>query len=266
MTQVDETRDTAVTATTPTRPPITSVPARPPAGPGSSARHAPWRRLLAVGVLLALLVGAALGYSVWSTSSSVGPLTASGTVEADEVLVGPEVAGRLVAVLAEEGRSVQAGDVLARLDDRLIQLQLEQADAASRRQLELQADRYVVRAPQAGLVTRVPGRVGEVVAPGATIAALADLHRLDVTLYVLERDLARVAVRQQVSLSAEGLPGRSFAGVVTAIRPRAEFTPRNVQTARDRQNLVFGVKVRVANPDLALKPGMPVDGTFAPLD
>lgn len=161
---------------------------------------------------------------------------------------------------------MQAGDVLARLDDRLIQVQLEQADAASRRQLELQAERYVMRAPQAGLVTRVPARVGEVVAPGATVVALADLHRLDVTLYVLERDLARVAVRQRVSLSAEGLPGRSFAGMVTAIGSRAEFTPRNVQTARDRQSLVFGVKVRVANPDLALKPGMPVDATFAPLE
>jgi HlyD family secretion protein len=52
---------------------------------------------------------------------------------------------------------------------------------------------------------------------------------------------------------------------VTSTNPRAEFTPRNVQTQRDRLNLVFGVQVRVDNPEMALKPGMPVDARFAPL-
>ncbi len=52
--------------------------------------------------------------------------------------------------------------------------------------------------------------------------------------------------------------------MVTSTNPRAEFTPRNVQTQADRLNLVFGVKIRVDNPDMALKPGMPADVIFAP--
>lgn len=52
--------------------------------------------------------------------------------------------------------------------------------------------------------------------------------------------------------------------MVTSTNPRAEFTPRNVQTQRDRLNLVFGVKIRVENPEGELKPGMPADAAFPP--
>jgi hypothetical protein len=49
---------------------------------------------------------------------------------------------------------------------------------------------------------------------------------------------------------------------VRSIATKAEFTPRNVQTQKDRQNLVFAVTVRVPNPDSALKAGLPVDAAF----
>lgn len=224
-------------------------------------RHRPPPQALAL--LGLLLIGLAWwGVEAWRAALPPGPLTASGTVEADEVLVGSEVAGRVVALHAEEGRSVSAGEALARLDDALVQLQLSQADPALRRQLELQAERYVLRAPLSGVVTRVLARPGEVVAPGQTVLAVADLSRLKLSLYVLERDLGRVRVGQRVELTADPFPGRVFVGTVASINPRAEFTPRNVQTQRDRLNLVFGVKVRVDNPDGALKPGMPVDAVF----
>ena len=45
-------------------------------------------------------------------------------------------------------------------------------------------------------------------------------------------------------------------GEVSAVKDRAEFTPRNTQTPKDRQNLVFAVTVRVRNADHRLKPGM----------
>ena len=72
-------------------------------------------------------------------------------------------------------------------------------------------------------------------------------------------------VGQEVAVTADPFPGRSFSGVVTSTNQRAEFTPRNVQTQRDRLNLVFGVKIRVDNPRGELKPGMPADATFASL-
>ncbi len=243
-----------------------AVPARPAEAPPASRvaeprRRPPRRALLAAAVVLLLALGWG-AYQLWDGSRPPGPLTASGTVEADEVLVASEVSGRLVALPAEEGRTVSAGDVLARVDDSLIQVQYQQADAATRQQLNVQLDRYTLRAPLAGVVTSAPVKPGEIVVPGQTVAAVANLRQLKLTLYVLERDLGRVRVGQSVDVSADPYPGRLFPGTVTSINSSAEFTPRNVQTQRDRVNLVFGVKVRVDNRDGALKPGMPVDAAF----
>ena len=235
------------------------------ATPSAEHRHAP-RPALVIGLVLLLAVAA----TVWWLSSTnwtlpwaqpVTTLTASGTLEADEILVGFEVAGRIVE-LVQEGQTVQADEVVARLDDSLIQLQIIQATLAARQQLEIQADRYQLRSPISGVVTRVPMHIGEVVSPGQTVVAVADLANLELTAYVLERDLGQVRVGQEVTVTADPFPGRTFRGVVTSTNPRAEFTPRNVQTQADRLNLVFGVKVRVENPDMALKPGMPADATF----
>jgi len=60
----------------------------------------------------------------------------------------------------------------------------------------------------------------------------------------------------------DSYPNDTFLGDVTFIATKAEFTPRNVQTQKDRLNLVFAVKVQIPNPDLRLKPGMPADATI----
>jgi HlyD family secretion protein len=62
----------------------------------------------------------------------------------------------------------------------------------------------------------------------------------------------------------DSFPARTFVGQVASIAGEAEFTPRNVQTQEERVNLVFAVKVRIPNPDQALKPGMPADATLRP--
>ena len=53
--------------------------------------------------------------------------------------------------------------------------------------------------------------------------------------------------------------GAGLAGTVTFISPKAEFTPRNVQTAEERSKLVYRIKVSVDNAEGVLKPGMPVE-------
>jgi HlyD family secretion protein len=224
-------------------------------------------RRLVLPITLIVLVLAATGSILLRNARAVGPgnqLTASGIIEAQEVVLAAETMGRITAIAVREGDSVAVGDAVARLDDALIQLQIVQAvDPATRRQLELQAERYVVRSPIGGVVTRLPAHVGEVASPGQPIATVVDLTHLDVTVYVLERDLGRVGLRQAASVAADPFPGQSFTATVTSINPTAEFTPRNIQTQRDRQNLVFGVKLRVTDSAGLLKPGMPVDVTFA---
>ena len=229
-------------------------------------RRGVWRLPLLVGLAVTLTACTSLGLDLpWRGSAS--RLTASGTLEADETRIAPRVTAAITALPLAEGDSVAAGALVARLDDRAIQLQIRQApDIASRLTFELQAQDYVLTSPVSGIVTRVPGRVGEMAFPGQTLLAVADLSTLRLTLFIEEADLARVRVGQRVAVIADPYPARAFEGVVTSINQQAEFTPRNVQTRTDRLNLVFGVQLTVPNPDGALRPGMPVDATFAPLE
>jgi HlyD family secretion protein len=88
------------------------------------------RRILPI-VVLVLLAALAVAWFVWGrgTGAAAGPLTASGTVEAVNVTVSPELAGRVSEVLAAKGDSVKAGDPLLKLDDTLLQAQRKQAQA-----------------------------------------------------------------------------------------------------------------------------------------
>lgn len=64
-----------------------------------------------------------------SGAQEVGPITASGSISADDVGVSSEIGGKVIEVLVEEGDTVQAGDVLFRVDDELLQAQFDQASA-----------------------------------------------------------------------------------------------------------------------------------------
>ncbi|MFA7296040.1 MAG: efflux RND transporter periplasmic adaptor subunit [Dehalococcoidia bacterium] len=224
-----------------------------------------WRR--ASMVLLAAIglasSGACAGVTLpWQTASTA--LVASGTLEADETVIATRVSGAIKELPVREGDAVQPGMLLVRIDDRAARLAVRQAlDPAARQTFELQAEDFELRSPLAGVVTRVPAHVGEIAFPGQVLLAVADLSRLDLTLYVRLADLDQVRVGQAIEVTPDTDPGRVFHGVVTAVNQEAEFTPRNVQTRADRLNLVFGVRAQVDNVDGWLKPGMPVDATFA---
>jgi HlyD family secretion protein len=74
-------------------------------------------------VVLATVILGSLGYLWWVSQGDQGPLQASGTVEGVEVRIGPEVSGRVVEVLVEEGQRVEAGQPLFRQDDKLLTIQ-----------------------------------------------------------------------------------------------------------------------------------------------
>ena len=81
------------------------------------------------------------------TDAENGQLTASGTLSARTVSIAPELSGKVLEVLVEEGDLVQAGDVLVRMDDEFPQAQLEQGQAA------VQAAEATLEAAQAQLKT-----------------------------------------------------------------------------------------------------------------
>jgi HlyD family secretion protein len=82
------------------------------------------RRAAPIAVFVGLVAAGLIYLTVVSTKGN-GPLQASGAVEAVEVSVASEVSGRVEEVLVEEGASVEAGDVLLRLDSRLLEAQRE---------------------------------------------------------------------------------------------------------------------------------------------
>ena len=242
-----------------------------PFGPspnGADGRHRPRLRRPPRRILfpIALVVFGLVAVAVWLTLSrpTPGPLTASGTVEFDEVTLAAQAAGRIADLSAEEGSYVTEGDVIGHVVDPVVNVQNKQSisDPAQQQLSQAQLARMELTAPLTGVVQKQLAHRGEFVAPGAPVLTVADPTNLKLTLFVLEGDLGRVSVGQSVSLRADAFPGRVFPGRVTAIADRAQFTPRNVQTPRDRQNLVFAVTVRMQNADRALKAGLPVDATF----
>ena len=119
---------------------VTSPPPPTPAADPRPRAVSCWF-LAALGLVL-VVASAWWGSQRWSAEQGLTALVASGTVEADEILIGSEVAGRLVELPVVEGQAVRATDVLARLDSSLVEPQITQSDPALRRQLELQADKY----------------------------------------------------------------------------------------------------------------------------
>jgi multidrug resistance efflux pump len=91
---------------------------------------------------------------------------------------------------------------------------------------------------------------------------VGSLDTVRMTLYIGETDIGRVRLGQQVNVTVDSFPGKQFQGKVTFIAQEAQFTPRNVQTKDERTTTVFPVRVELANPDHALKPGMPADATI----
>lgn len=80
-------------------------------------------------IVLAVIIAAAIYFISSNNSSADGALSASGTIEAVEVKISPELGGRVAEVLVAEGDAVDAGQVLVRLDTTLLEGQLAQAQA-----------------------------------------------------------------------------------------------------------------------------------------
>jgi multidrug resistance efflux pump len=121
--------------------------------------------------------------------------------------------------------------------------------------LRRQRQETVVKAPAAGLVQSFDLRPGDLVAPNAPVATLLEPDQLWVRVFVPETKLGLVRVGQRADLAVDTFPHRTFPGKVVEISPRAQYTPRNVQTLDQRSEQVFGVKVDI-DPTPELKPGM----------
>ena len=116
--------------------------------------------------------------------------------------------------------------------------------------------------PLGGVVLSENVEAGEYVAPGTPIVTVGDLENVWLRAYINETDLGRVKIGQKVRVTTDTYPGKAYEGQISFISSQAEFTPKNVQTEKERVKLVYRVKVDFANPTMELKAGMPADAVI----
>ncbi len=114
-------------------------------------------------------------------------------------------------------------------------------------------------APYDGIITSRNVEPGEVVSPGRQVLTLSDLSRVNLKIFVDETEIAKVRPGQKVEVKVDTFKDKVFSGLVSYISPEAEFTPKIIQTKKERVKLVYLVKVSLQNPAFELKTGMPAD-------
>jgi len=128
--------------------------------------------------------------------------------------------------------------------------------------LEKNASDASVQSPVSGIVTEKLVEAGEVIAPRAPALIVVDLDRAWADVFVPEPAVPQIKTGQAATIHTDA-GGSGIAGTIGYISPKAEFTPRNVQTAEERSKLVYRVRINVDNKDGVLKQGMPVEAEIA---
>lgn len=193
-------------------------------------------------------------------------VTVSGTIEPIRTIrVNSQLSGALLAVEAEEGDVVQAGEVLARLDDRELSAQLESAEAtlevsraaferaerlrerrvitlpeyerdrtayaaaqAQVEQLRTRIDFATVRAPVSGIVTEKRVEAGAIVGSQTPLFTIADVSLLVTRVGISELDVVDLAEGDPADVVLDAFPGRPLRGRIRRIFPTADPTTRLV--------------------------------------
>ena len=127
---------------------------------------------------------------------------------------------------------------------------------------EIQLGHTELKAPYAGIILSRNVEPGEVVSPNQEVLSIADLSKVDLKVFVEETEIGRIRPGQPVEVKIDTFPDKAFTGQVAYISPQAEFTPKIIQTRKERVKLVYLVKVSVQNPNHELKSGMPADAWF----
>jgi membrane fusion protein, multidrug efflux system len=217
-------------------------------------------------------------------------IMATGEVEAiQSIELRPEAEGRLVSILAAEGREVARGTALFRIDDAQLRAQvarqeaerdlanqtlartrdllsrnaaaaadLERAEASARSAeaqldlLRLRLERSVVRAPFAGVVGRRLVSLGDYVNSSTRLTTLQTVTPQRIAFTVPERHSRRIALGQTVHFRVAAVPGRDFAGRVDFVDPRVQLPGRTIL-----------IKAIVDNPERLLQPGMFIEARLS---
>jgi HlyD family secretion protein len=116
-----------------------------------------------------------------------------------------------------------------------------------------------LKAPFNGIITSRNVEIGEVVTAASEVLSLSDLSYVDLKIFVDETEIGKVKPGQNAEVKIDSFPEKVYKGKVSFVSPEGEFTPKMIQTQKERVKLVYLVKISIPNPELELKSGMPAD-------
>jgi HlyD family secretion protein len=133
----------------------------------------------------------------------------------------------------------------------------ESAAESRRRQAITSLTDTALYAPSRGIISTRVREAGTIVQPGEPVFTLTLDDPVRIRAFVAAPDLGRIKPGMTVDIIADGRAA-PYRGTIGFISPAAEFTPKSVQTEDQRTDLVYRVRITVANPDGGLRQGQPV--------
>lgn len=187
------------------------------------------------------------------------PLLAEQGVSQEDV---DNAASQLKRAQATHERAKQAYDQIVE-GTRKEEIAVRRANLESAREA-LQMSRVklaytVLSAPISGVVLVRQAELGEVMSAGTPVVTIADVDHLWMRGYINETDLGRVRWGQSANVHTDTYPNKTYQGLVSFISSQAEFTPKSVETHKERVTLVYRIKIDLDNTNHELKPGMPAE-------
>ncbi len=119
-----------------------------------------------------------------------------------------------------------------------------------------------ITSPVTGVVLVRPMEPGMTAAVGAPVLTLGDMDNIYFEGYIPETDLAKVKFGMKAEITTDSYPGKRYPAWVSFINSKAEFTPKTVETYKERVTLVYRTKIRAKNLNYDLKPGMPAEAVI----
>ena len=170
------------------------------------------------------------------------------------------------AFVVSEAKVSEARENLSLLKRGIREEKIAQAKARLKKSVEA-VSLAKTRLSEARLKTPLSGYVlqdyieeGEFVQAGTPIVSIGNLDQVYLKAFIGETDLGKVKLGQTVNITTDSYPDKTYKGIVSYISQEAEFTPKNVQTQKQRVKLVYRIKVDIENPLHELKGGQPADG------
>ncbi len=126
----------------------------------------------------------------------------------------------------------------------------------------IKADLYDsnIRSPINGIITNKMHYTGEVIPAGMPVLSVINPEKLYLKLFISNTQLSKIKIGQSAEVIITG--HKPFMGHVSYISDIAEFTPKNVETKKQRIALVYEVHIAVKNRSLILRNGMTADAVI----